>query len=126
MEYLTRRGVSYPHLNAAGRLFGGQALSWIDEEAAIFAACQMGSSSLVTKKMSEVEFKSPGNLGDILMIGTEIVRSGRTSMTVACEIVNKTTSQVIVRVDEIVFVSLDADGNPQPHQVWLDANPDQS
>ena len=116
----------YPHLNSAGRLFGGQALAWVDEEAAIFAACQMGSSSLVTKKMSEVEFKSPGNLGDILMIGSEIVRTGRTSMTVACEIVNKTTSQVIVRVDEIVFVSLDQNGNPTPHQAWLDTNPDKA
>ena len=104
MDYKTRRVVMYSHLNSAGVLFGGQALAWIDEEAAIFAACQMGTTRIVTKKMSEVEFKSPGELGDILSIGAEVVRIGTTSLTVACEIRNQTHDKPIVRVDEIVFV----------------------
>lgn len=120
MDYLTRRGVMYPHLNATGLLSGGQALSWLDEEAAIYAACQMGTSRLVTKKMSDVEFMSPANLGDILHIGTELVRTGRMSITVACNILNKTTGKVVVKVDEIVLVSLDEAGNPTPHKIWLD------
>ncbi len=122
MEYLTRRVVMYPHLNSAGKLFGGQALSWIDEEAAIFAAYEMGTTLIVTKMMSAVEFSSPGNLGDILSIGTKIVHSGKTSLTVACEIRNLTTDTQVVNVDEIVFVAIDKKGAPTPHKRWIDAN----
>ncbi len=42
--------VMYPHLNAAGILFGGQALSWIDEEAIIFAAQLLDTQRLATVK----------------------------------------------------------------------------
>ncbi len=115
MDYKTRRVVMYSHLNSAGVLFGGQALAWIDEEAAIYAACQMNTTRIVTKKMSEVEFTSPGQLGEILAIGAEVVKVGRTSMTVACEIRNLTTDMPIVRVDEIVFVALDDNNVPTPH-----------
>lgn len=115
MDYKTRRVVMYSHLNSAGVLFGGQALAWIDEEAAIYAACQMHTTRIVTKKMSEVEFTSPGQLGEILAIGAEVVKVGRTSITVSCEIRNLTTDKPIVRVDEIVFVALDENNVPTPH-----------
>lgn len=121
MNYQTRRVVMYSHLNSAGVLFGGQALAWIDEESGIFAACQMDTTRIVTKKMSEVEFKNPANLGDILSIGAEVVRIGRTSLTVKCEIRNKTTDKVIVNVDEVVFVSLDKNNKPVPHKLAVNA-----
>ncbi len=117
MHYKTRRVVMYNHLNSAGVLFGGQALAWIDEESGIFAACQMGTTRIVTKKMSEVEFKSPANLGDILSIGTEVARVGTTSLTVKCEIRNRTTDKVIVNVDEVVFVALDENNKPTAHKL---------
>ena len=117
MDYRTRRVVMYSHLNSAGVLFGGQALAWIDEESGIFAACQMGTTRIVTKKMSEVVFNAPAKLGEILSIGAEIVRVGRTSITVACEIRNKSTDTLIVRVDEVVFVSLDDENRPTPHKL---------
>ena len=117
MNYKTRRVVMYSHLNSAGVLFGGQALAWIDEEAAIFASCQMNTTRIVTKKMSEVEFTSPGQLGEILAIGAEVVRVGRTSITVTCEIRNLTTDQPVVHVDEIVFVALDENNLPTPHGI---------
>lgn len=113
MEHNTRKLVAYPHLNAAGNLFGGQALAWIDEEAAIFAVCQTNSQRLVTVKMSTVEFTHPGHLGDILTIGCALVKKGTTSITVACEIKNISSGNTIVQVDEIVFVNLDENGAPK-------------
>lgn len=121
MKFLSRRSVMYSHLNPGGILFGGQALAWIDEEAAMFAACQAGTTNLVTVKMSTVEFRSPGHLGDILEIGTELISSGRTSITVSCEMRNKTTGRVIVRVDEIVFVALDENNQPFAHKLSGDS-----
>lgn len=115
MEYSNQRLIMYPHLNSAGILFGGQALAWIDEEVIIFAANQLNTTRLATVKMSEVKFKNPANIGDILHVGTELVKVGRTSITVKCELKNKTTNKVIVTVDEIVMVALDFNKKPTPH-----------
>ncbi|XPV70305.1 MAG: acyl-CoA thioesterase [Halarcobacter sp.] len=115
MLYSSQRMVMYPHLNAAGILFGGQALSWVDEEAIIFAAQLLDTQRLATVKMSEVCFKTPANIGDILGIGTELVKTGRTSITVRCEIINKTTDKIILSVDEIVIVALDFNKKPTKH-----------
>lgn len=117
MKYRNRKMVKGEDLNGAGNLFGGKALAWIDEEAAIYAFCQLRSKSLVTKAMSSINFKAPATLGDIIEIGCEVVRIGTTSITVACSLRNKTTQQEIVTVSEITFVNLDASGRPTPHGV---------
>jgi len=117
MIHRTRKIVMPGDLNASGRLFGGVALAWIDEEAAIFASCSVGHTRVVTAKMSTVEFRAPGNQGDILTIGCALVGIGTTSITVECEIRNKTSGDTIVHVDEIVFVSVDENGNPTPHGI---------
>ena len=115
MNFKTRKLIKYEDLNARGTLFGGQVLKWIDEEAEIFCICQLGSRSLVTKAMSEVNFVSSAKLGDIVEIGCELVSIGNTSITIACEVRNKDNKKVIIRVDTITFVLLDSDGNPTPH-----------
>src|SRR3989442_1451242 len=48
--FASRRLVMYPDLNAAGRLFGGQLMGWLDEATAQVAARIMGTKNLVTKK----------------------------------------------------------------------------
>jgi acyl-CoA thioesterase YciA len=115
MIYKTRKIISPPDLNAANTLFGGRALAWIDEEAAIFAICESHYKKIVTKYMSEVDFHNPAHLGEIIEIGTELVAYGRTSITVACKIRNMSTQQDIVSVNKIVFVCLDEAGIPTPH-----------
>ncbi len=119
MQYSTQRMVMYPHLNAAGILFGGMALSWLDEDAIIYAANLLDSNRIATVKMSEVIFKSAANIGDILISGVELVRIGKTSITVKCELRNKTTNNVIVQVDEVVIVALDYNKKPTMHKLAL-------
>lgn len=115
MRYRSRKLVMPGHLNGANTLFGGQALAWIDEEAAIFAACQVGTTNLVTKFISAIDFRAPARQGDLVEIGADIVSFGRTSVTVSCSLRNKTTKEEILRVEKIVFVVLDDNGNPAPH-----------
>lgn len=117
MEFRTRKIVMPANLNGAGNLFGGQALAWIDEEAAVFASCQLGASNVVTKFMSEINFKAPGHLNDIIEIGTELTAVGKTSMTVTCKMRNKTTGEEILSVEKIVFVLLDENGKPKEHSL---------
>lgn len=115
MKYRSRKMVKGEDLNGAGNLFGGKALAWIDEEAAIYAFCQLKSHNLVTKAMSSIEFNAPAKLGDIIEIGCAVVKLGKTSITVKCNMRNKTTQHDIVTVEEIVFVNLDEQGRPCPH-----------
>ena len=115
MTYRTRKLVKPEDLNPRRTLFGGQVLKWIDEEAAIFAVCQLGSPSIVTKAMSEINFVSTAVLGDIIEFGMDLVSVGTTSITIACDVRNKITKQSIVKIDKIVFVLLDENGKPKPH-----------
>ena len=102
-------------MNTSNRLFGGQLLSWIDEEAAIYASCQMKHDRVVTKFMSEIDFKISAKLGDILEIGLEVVDVGRTSLSMRCEVRQKKTREAVIFVERIVFVSIDTEGIPVQH-----------
>lgn len=115
MNYRTRKLIKPGDLNARGTLFGGQVLKWIDEEAAIFSICQLGSSNIVTKAMSVIDFVQTVKTGDIVEIGCDVVKFGTTSITVCCDVRNKNTKQSIIKIDEIVFVLLDENGKPKPH-----------
>lgn len=122
MIFRSRKMVKGADLNGAGNLFGGQALAWIDEEAAIFAMCQIKSNNLVTKAMSAIDFKAPAKLGDVIEIGCAVVKFGTSSVTLCCTMRNKTTQQDILTVDRIVFVNLDDNGHPAPHGVTEENN----
>jgi acyl-CoA hydrolase len=115
MVFRTRKLIKPGDLNARGTLFGGQVLKWIDEEAAIFAVCQLNDRNVVTKAMSEINFVSSARTGDIIEIGCDLVAIGTTSITIACEVRNKDTKQTIIKIDRIVFVLLDESGKPKPH-----------
>lgn len=115
MKYRTRKLVKPEDLNPRRTLFGGQLLKWIDEEAAIYAMCQLNSSNIVTKVMSEIDFVSSAVVGNILEFGMDLVKVGTTSITIACDVRNKMTKQSVIKVDKIVFVLLDENGKPKPH-----------
>lgn len=116
MKYFTRRFVKPNDLNVSDRLFGGQLLSWIDEEAAIYASCQMKHDRVVTKYMSEIDFKTSARMGDVIEFGLEVVDAGRTSITTRCEVRNKKSQVVVITIDRIVFVAINGEGKPVPHK----------
>jgi acyl-CoA thioesterase YciA len=120
MKFYSRKWVKPENLNPHGSLFGGQLLSWIDEEAVIFAMCQLGGSChLVTKFMSEINFVSSAHQGDIIEMGVEVTACGRTSVSLRAEVRNKITKQTIISIDRIVFVNLNMEGQPTPHgHLW--------
>jgi acyl-CoA thioesterase YciA len=115
MEYHSRRLVKPQDLNPRGTLFGGTLLAWLDEEAAIFTKCQLGTNLVVTKLISEINFLSPAFQGDVVTIGFEVVRLGTTSITLKCVAINQDTDKEIVTIDKFVFVSVDENGVPKPH-----------
>jgi len=95
------------HLNAHNTLFGGRLLSWIDEEAAIYAMCQIGQKNLVTKFISEINFVSSASHGDVIEIGFDVVAFGTSSITMKCLARNKNTKQTILSIEKVVFVRVE-------------------
>lgn len=115
MKFHTRKWVKPEDLNANGTLFGGRLLEWIDEEAALYTIIQLENQKVVTKYMSEIDFKSSARQGDIIEIGIEVVNFGNASLTLSCEVRNKMTHETIITISNIVMVNLGEDGNAKPH-----------
>lgn len=116
MRFLSRRLVMPNDLNFAGSLFGGRILEWIDEEAYIFAACQLDARSLVTKHIGAISFETSAYQGDVVEFGLGVKAVGRTSLTVTCVVRNKQTKQNICVAEEVVFVHIDPETRtPLPH-----------
>ncbi|WP_025741459.1 acyl-CoA thioesterase [Aquimarina pacifica] len=115
MRYHTRKLVKPGDLNPNNTLFGGRMLEWIDEEAALYAVIQLESKRVVTKFMSEINFVSSAVQGDIIEIGTDVVKFGKSSLVLTCEVRNKLTRKTIIKVDKITMVNLDEHGKPTPH-----------
>jgi len=115
MDFFTRKWVKPEDLNPNGSLFGGTILKWIDEEAAIYAVCQLDTKGIVTKYISEIDFNSSAKNGEIIEMGMEVVSFGTTSITLKCIVRNKISKRHIVTVDKIVFVKVDESGTPTAH-----------
>ncbi|CAM2900467.1 Acyl-CoA hydrolase [Flavobacterium succinicans] len=115
MRFHTRKWVKPEDLNPNGTLFGGRLLAWLDEELALYTIIQLENSRIVTKYMSEINFTSSARQGDIIEIGIDVVKFGRTSLILKCEARNMMTRETIITIDKTTMVNLGTDGKPQPH-----------
>ncbi|GEP51744.1 acyl-CoA thioesterase [Flavobacterium noncentrifugens] len=115
MKFQTRKWVKPEDLNPNGTLFGGKLLAWIDEEVALYSIIQLENYRVVTKHMSEINFRSSAEQGDIIEIGMEVIKFGNTSITLKCEVRNIMTRATIITIDSITMVCLDVNGKPFQH-----------
>lgn len=103
--------------NARGTIFGGVILSHIDLAGAV-AARQRAPKNFVTKAMHEVAFIAPVYVGDVVSFYAEVVREGRTSLTVRVEVEAERFSEpgkrVRVTEAEVVYVAIDEHGKATP------------
>ena len=58
---------------------------------------------------------SSAKQGDIVELGMEVTKFGRSSLTLKCEARNKMTRETILTVDNIIMVNLGDNGKPKPH-----------
>ncbi len=112
--------------NAYGTIFGGVILSNIDLASAIEARA-VAAHRYVTKAMREVEFHEPVFVGDIVSFYTQLVRIGRTSVTVRVTVeaerwgmpptrAGTTGHGEVVKVTEaeVILVAVNDQGQPVP------------
>ncbi len=105
--------------NSLGTIFGGVILSQLDL-AALVGARRVAPLRYVTRAMRAVEFKEPVYVGDVVSFFAEIVRVGRTSITVRVLVeaerarAGSGDTRVKVTEAEVVLVAVDEQGRPCP------------
>lgn len=103
--------------NPGGTIFGGVILSYMDQAGAEEAICH-GARRVVTVAMQEVVFHEPVFVGDLVSFYTELLATGRTSITVRVLVHSSRgwNRDEIVRVTQadITYVNIDDKMRPIP------------
>ncbi len=114
---LTLRTLAMPaDANAAGDIFGGWVMSQMDLASGIRAA-ERARGRVVTAAVKEMAFQLPVKIGDTLNVYTEIVRVGRTSITLQVEAwAHRARHRILEKVTAgtFIMVALDENGHPVP------------
>jgi acyl-CoA thioesterase YciA len=101
--------------NSLGTIFGGIILSYIDQAGAV-AVAKATAQRFVTVALKEVVFKQPVRLGEVVSFYAEVIKVGRTSITVEVDVeVNRGDGSVReVTEAQVTFVCINAEGKPIP------------
>lgn len=102
--------------NANGDIFGGWLLSQMDVGGGVFAS-KVAKSRTVTVAIEAMNFRKAVYVGDLVSVYANLVRTGRTSMTIHLEawVLRRREQQPILVTDgNFTYVSIDDDGRPQP------------
>ena len=104
--------------NANGDIFGGWLLSQMDIAGGV-AASKVAKSRTVTVSIDAMNFRKPVYVGDLVSVHANLVRVGRTSMTIHLEawvVRRKETKPILVTDGNFTYVAIDEDGRPQAIQ----------
>ena len=102
--------------NAYGDIFGGWLMSLMDSAAGLIAA-RRSKGRAVTVAMDGVVFHHPVSVGDEVSVYGEIIKVGRTSLTIAIEAWRRhRVEETAVKVTEatFTFVAVDMANKPRP------------
>jgi acyl-CoA thioesterase YciA len=101
--------------NQNGDIFGGWLLSQMDIGGGIFAS-KIAKSRTVTVAVEAMTFRKPVFVGDVVSVHANLVRIGRTSVTVHVEawvLRRKEMHSIRVTDGNFTYVSIDDQGHPQ-------------
>ncbi|MGA2421230.1 MAG: acyl-CoA thioesterase [Candidatus Acidiferrum sp.] len=71
--------------NALGKLLGGHVMHLVDIAAAM-AACRHSNSWVVTASVDSIDFRNPVNLGELVILKSQVNRVFTTSMEIGVEV----------------------------------------
>jgi len=111
------RTVPHPSdMNGNGDIFGGWVLSQMDVAGGALAA-RVAKGRVATVAITAMTFVEPIKVGDMVSIYGEVIKTGRTSITIELEtVVQRRLEDIDRRVTHgtFVFVAIDDDGRPRP------------
>jgi acyl-CoA thioesterase YciA len=114
---VTLRVVPMPSdANYTGDIFGGWIMSQVDIAGSI-PALRLARGRIATVAVNSFTFKQPVLIGDLVSFYADIVRLGRTSITVDVEVyAERRTLNEVVKVTEatLTYVAVDDQRRPRP------------
>ena len=114
----TLRVVAMPgDVNALGSVFGGWIMAQVDIAASI-PAIRQAKGKVATRAVNSFEFREPLFVGDVVSFYADLVRIGKTSLTVDVEVYAErlrqgTYQSIKVTQAQLTFVALDEHGRPR-------------
>jgi len=102
--------------NYTGDIFGGWIMSQVDIAGAI-PAIDVAEGRVATVAVNSFVFKQPVMIGDVVSFYAQVVRVGRTSITVDVEVYARrraTYSVVKVTEAQLTYVAVDDNRRPRP------------
>jgi acyl-CoA thioesterase YciA len=101
-------------VNASGDIFGGWVMAQVDIAGAI-PAMRRARGRIATVAVNSFLFRQPISVGDVVSFYAQIVKTGRTSITVDVQVFaeRNPAHPVVVKVTEatLTYVCLHADGS---------------
>jgi acyl-CoA thioesterase YciA len=102
--------------NPSGDIFGGWVIAQMDIAAGIVAA-RRAQGRVATVALDGLSFHRPVYVGDLVSCHADVVKVGRTSMTIKVDtyvIRARTMEEVKVTEGHFTMVAIDAEGRPRP------------
>ncbi|MBA3489728.1 MAG: acyl-CoA thioesterase [Longispora sp.] len=121
------RIMSQADVNLYGTVHGGVIMKFIDDAAGAAAARHAGGNA-VTASIDEIVLSTPVRVGDLVHAKAQVNWVGRTSMEVGVKVLAERWNEggiepVSVATAYLVFVHVDASGQPQPVRPVLPDTP---
>lgn len=104
------------HLNGAGRLFGGQLMSWIDEIAGL-VAIRHSNTDVITVAVDNLRFMRGAYQKDILVLEGRMTYVGKTSMEVRVDTYVETLDGMRHPINRAYLTEVAVDEKEQPTSV---------
>lgn len=103
--------------NPGGSIFGGWIMSYVDIAGSI-PAIERARGAVVTRAVDSFEFKKPVFIGDLVSCYAEVVKEGKTSVTVKVEVYAQRSDQgnfetIKVTEAQLVYVAIDSNNMPR-------------
>jgi acyl-CoA thioesterase YciA len=104
--------------NQSGDIFGGWIMAQVDIAGSIPAA-RVARGRVATVAVNSFQFKQPVFVGDLVSLYAEVVRVGRTSITVNVEVYaqRRPEREEVVKVTEATLTYVAVDENRRPRVV---------
>ena len=115
----TLRVVPMPRdANQTGDIFGGWIMAQVDIAGSV-AAVRVARGRVATVAVNSFLFKQPVFIGDLVSLYAEVVRVGRTSITVNVEVYaqRRPEREQVVKVTEATLTFVAVDENREPRVV---------
>lgn len=102
-----------PHINGAGRLFGGVLMQWIDTLASIVAMRHSGHH-VTTAAVDTLEFRGPAFQNEMVVLDGRVTWTGNTSMEIRVDtwVESRGVRERLINRAYLIMVAMDEHDRP--------------